>query len=92
MQQFLYRLFNGPIWLPILLMGPFAGLSAIASYNLFLLFMANVSFISHYGVMALKDGGLLQLAGLIVNGYLSIAFYVLFKGCLYGVLGHFLKH
>jgi hypothetical protein len=43
-------------------------------------------------VMALKDGGLLQLVELIVTGYLSIAFYVLFKGCLYGVLGHFLKH
>jgi hypothetical protein len=92
MQQFLYRLFNGPIWLPFLLMGPFAGLSAIASYNLFLLFTANFSFVSHYGVMALKEGGLLQLAGLIVYGYLSIVFYVLFKGCLYGVLGHFLKH
>ena len=42
--------------------------------------------------MALKDGGLLQLAELIGCGYVSIAFYVLFKGCLYGVLGHFVKH
>jgi hypothetical protein len=92
MQKFLSSIFNGPIWLPFLLMGVFGGLSAITSYDLILLFVANFSFVSQYGVMALKDGGLLQLAQLIVYGYVSIAFYILFKGCLYGVLGHFVKH
>jgi len=92
MQEFLYRMFNGPIWRAFLLMGLFAGLSAITSYNLILLFIANFNFISQYGVMALREGGLLQLAELIFYGYLSIGFYVLFKGCLYGVLGHFMKH
>ena len=92
MQRFLYDLFNGPIWRAFLLMGLFAGLTAITSYNLMLLFIANFSFVSQYGVMALKDGGLLQLAELVAYGYFSIAFYVLFKGCLYGVLGHFVKH
>jgi hypothetical protein len=29
---------------------------------------------------------------LVLYGYLSVAFYILFKGCLYGVLGHFMKH
>ena len=92
MQQFVYRMFNGPIWRAFLLMGLFAGLSALSSYNLVVLFMANIAFISQYGVMALREGGLLQLAELIVYGYLGIGFYVLFKGCLYGVLGHFVKH
>jgi len=92
MQRFLSDIFNGPIWLPFLLMGVFGGISAITSYDLILLFSANFSFVSRYGVMALKDGGLLQLAELIGCGYVSIAFYILFKGCLYGVLGHFVKH
>jgi hypothetical protein len=92
MQRFVYDMFNGPIWRTFLLMGVFAGLSAVTSYNLALLFVANFGFISQYGVMALKDGGLLQLAELIFYGYLSIAFYLLFKGCLYGVLGRFMKH
>jgi hypothetical protein len=92
MQRFFYDMFNGPIWRAFLLMGLFAGLSAIASYNLVVLFVANLGFVSKYGVMALKDGGLLQLVELVVYGYAGIAFYLLFKGCLYGVLGHFLKH
>jgi hypothetical protein len=92
MQRFLYEMFNGPIWRAFLLMGLFGGLSAITSFNLAVLFVANFTFVSQYGAMALKDGGLLQLAELIGYGYLSIAFYILFKGCLYGVLGRFMKH
>ena len=87
MEKFLFRLFTSPIWLTFLLMGIFGGLSAYASYNLVMLFIANFSFISQYGVMALKEGGLLQFVQLVVYGYLSIAFYILFKGCLYGILG-----
>jgi hypothetical protein len=92
MQRFLSEIFNGPIWRTFLLMGLFGGLSAIASFNLLSLFVANFTFVSQYGAMALKDGGLLQLAELVAYGYLGIAFYILFKGCLYGVLGRFVKH
>jgi hypothetical protein len=92
MHQSIHAMFNGPIWRTFLLMGVFAGVSAIASYNLLLLFIANFSFISQYGVMALREGGLLQLGELTFYGYLSIAFYILFKGCLYGVLGRYIKH
>lgn len=92
MEKFLFRLFNGPIWRTFLLMGLFGGLSAYTSYNLLMLFIANSSFISNYGVMALKEGGLLQFLQLVLYGYFSIAFYVLFKGCLYGILGRVSKH
>jgi hypothetical protein len=92
METFLYRIFNGPVWRTFLLMGLFGGLSAYASYNLLMLFIANFSFVSQYGVMALKEGGLVQFAELVVYGYLGIAFYVLFKGCLYGILGRVTKH
>jgi hypothetical protein len=86
-ERFLFRSFDGAIWRTFLLMGLFGGLSAYMSYNLLMLFIANFSFISNYGVMALKEGGLLQFLQLVVYGYLSIAFYILLKGCLYGVLG-----
>lgn len=92
MQRILDEMFNGPAWRAFLLMGVFGGLSAFTSGNIVLLFIANFGLISQYGVMALKDGGLRQLVELIAYGYLSLAFYVLFKGCLYGLLGRFMKH
>ena len=92
MEKFLFRLFKGPIWRTFLLMGLFGGLSAYSSYNLLMLFIANFGFISQYGYMALKEGGLLQLVELVIYGYLSIVFYILFKGCLYGILGRLGMH
>jgi hypothetical protein len=86
------RVFNGPIWRTFLLMGAFGGLSAYSTYNLLMLFLANFTFISSYGVMALREGGLVQLIQLIVWGYLGVGFYVLFKGCLYGIIGPFVRH
>ena len=92
MQKLLTRLFNGPAWLTFLAMGVFAGLFALTSFNLLELFMANFQFVTAYGVMALREGGIVQALELIVYGYLSLGFYVLFKGCLYGLLGRFQKH
>jgi hypothetical protein len=92
MQRFLNDMFNGPVWRAFLLMGVFGGASAFASVNLVALFVANFTLISQYGVMALKDGGLRQLAELIAWGYVGLVFYVLFKGCLYGILGRFMRH
>jgi hypothetical protein len=92
MEKFLDRIFNGPVWRTFLLMGLFGGLSAFTSYNLLMLFLENFRFVSQYGTMALREGGLLQLAELVLFGYLGVAFYILFKGCLYGVLGRVAKH
>jgi hypothetical protein len=36
--------------------------------------------------MAAFDGGIVQLVQLIAWGYLALAFYVVFKGCLDGLL------
>ena len=91
-RRLLAQIFGGPAWRTFLLMGAFGGLFAITSYNLLVLFSANFQFIATYGLMAAKDGGVLQLVQLVVYGYLSLAFYILFKGCLYGLLGHFMKH
>ncbi len=90
--RLLNGIFNGPAWRTFLLMGLFGGLFAVTSYNLFMLFVANVRLIAAYGVMAAVDGATVQLLELIVFGYLSLGFYILFKGCLNGVLGRYGKH
>jgi hypothetical protein len=90
--RLLNNMFNGPAWRTFILMGVFGGLFAVTSYNLLMLFTANFQFIAAYGFMAARDGGVVQLIQLAVYGYLSLAFYILFKGCLYGLLGRFMKH
>ena len=82
--RLLNRLFHGPAWLTFFVMGVAVGGFAVCSLNLFELFHANFRLLTTYGVMAALDGGLLQLAELIAWGYLALAFYVVFKGCLDG--------
>jgi hypothetical protein len=92
MQSFLRAIFNGPAWRTFLLMGVFGALFATSSYNLFQLSRANLAYIAENGTMALMEGGLRQLLELIGYGYLSLGFYVLFKGCLYGLLHRVAPH
>jgi hypothetical protein len=84
--RLLNRLFHGPAWLTFLVMGFAVGGFALCSLNLFELFQANLRLIETYGAMAIIDGGLLQLLQLAAWGYLALAFYVVFKGCLDGLL------
>jgi hypothetical protein len=79
-------LFNGPAWRTFLAMGVFLGACGFCSFNLAYLFMENFRFISQYGAMAAFDGGILQFVELIFWGYLSLAFYLLFKCCVDGFL------
>lgn len=64
-----------------LIMGGCAALFAWNSIDLAHLAMANLGFIRAYGVMALVDGGLLQLLEIIVRGIVSLAAYLGFKAC-----------
>ena len=84
--RLLNRLFHGPAWLTFLAMGVAVGGFALCSLNLFELFRANIRLILNYGAMAAFDGGLVQLLQLAGWGYLALAFYVIFKGCLDGLL------
>jgi hypothetical protein len=83
----LHRLFHGPPWLTFLVMGLAAGGLALCSFNLLFLFQANLGLLWTYGAMAAFDGGVLQLVELAGWGYLALAFYVVFEGCLDGLLG-----
>ena len=63
------------------LAGAFAALFAWSSFNLFQTGMANVNLLRTYGWMAIMDGGAVQLLTLVLNGYLSLAFFIGFKAC-----------
>jgi hypothetical protein len=79
-------IFNGPAWRTFLAMGIFVGAFGLCSFNLAYLFMENFRVLSQFGAMAAFDGGIVQLIELVVWGYLSLAFYVLFKGCSEGLM------
>ena len=84
--KLLNRLFHGPPWLTFVVMGIAAGGLALCSFNLLFLFQANFNLLWRYGAMAAFDGGILQFAELAAWGYLAIACYVVFEGCLDGLL------
>ncbi len=86
LMKLLNRLFHGPAWLTFFFMGLAAGGFTLCSINLLSLFQANFNLIATYGAMAAFDGGILQLVELTAWGYLALAFYVVFKGCLDGLL------
>ncbi|MGA2552598.1 MAG: hypothetical protein ABSF50_20830 [Burkholderiaceae bacterium] len=64
-----------------LLMGLASGVFGLASFNLIYLFKANLMLFLDYGTMVIGDGAGQQLAELIVNGYLGLAAYLVFKVC-----------
>jgi hypothetical protein len=84
--RLLNRLFHGPAWLTFLFMGIAAGGFALCSFNLLYLFQANFNLIATYGAMAAFDGGVLQFVELAAWGYLALGCYVMFEGCLDGLL------
>ena len=89
--QLLNRLFHGPAWLMFLVMGLAAGALALCTVNLLTLFQANFNLLLAYGAMAAFDGGVLQFVELTLWGYLALACYVVFKGCLDGLLARIHK-
>ena len=84
--KLLHRLFHGPAWLTFMTMGLATGAFGLCSVNLFELFRANLNLIKTYGLMGALDGGIVQLIELTFWGYLGLAFYLVFKGCLDGLL------
>ena len=51
------------------------------SLNLIYLLKTNIELFLDYGTMVIEDGALRQLVELLGYGYLSLAFYLLFKAC-----------
>jgi len=49
--------------------------------NLFFILRANLGLLAEHGWQAVMDGGLLQLADILVSGCASMAAYIVFKAC-----------
>jgi hypothetical protein len=67
--------------LTFVLMGLAFFLFGLFSLNLIFLLKSNIDLFLNYGTMVIDDGALRQLFELLGNGYLSLAFYLLFKAC-----------
>ena len=68
-------------WLAFMLLGISFVLGGLLTLNLLHTLSANFEFLSMYGVVAVRDGGLLQLLEIAASGYLAAACYVVFKLC-----------
>ena len=76
-------------WLTFVVLGLAFSAFGIVTLNLVHLLRANVELILDNGVMALADGGALQLVELVANGYLAMLAYVVMKTCEHA-LSHWL--
>jgi hypothetical protein len=63
----------------LVLLGAAAALVAWISFGLINLAMANFDFLTHFGLLAVREGGLLQLIGIGVRACVVLAAYLLFK-------------
>ena len=74
------------------LMGIAFILFGMLSLNLVQIFAANIRFLTEYGLMAVMEGGLVQLLGLIASAYGAIGFYVAFKTCEHALVERLAHH
>lgn len=79
--SWLYRFLARYWWLTFILMGVSFVLFGLVSLNLLHMLSANFNFLASYGFDAVQVGALAQLFELIVSGYASAAFYLIFKLC-----------
>ena len=68
-------------WLTFVLMGLAFVLFGLLTLNLLHSLGASLEFLGMHGADAVREGGAMQLVGLVASGYLAAAFYVFFKLC-----------
>jgi hypothetical protein len=61
------------------LLGLCAALVAWISFGLINAAMSNFDFLTHYGLMALREGGLLQAVEIVAKACIVLVVYLLFK-------------
>jgi len=76
-------------WLTFVVLGLAFSCFGMITLNLLHLLRANAELILDNGVMALADGGALQLVELVANGYGAMLAYVVMKTCEHA-LSHWL--
>jgi hypothetical protein len=80
-KRWFHRVVLSRRWLTFLVMGLAFVVFGAGTYNLVMLFKANIALVANYGWQALMDGAARQFVELVVTGYLSLAAYVVFKTC-----------
>lgn len=68
-------------WLAFIVLGLSFFAFGIGSLNLVKMMSANANYLLENGWTALWDGGLAQLGELLLNGYVAMVGYVIFKSC-----------
>lgn len=68
-----------PTFVLLPLMAIVSAAFALNSFDLARLAIANITYIRNHGVMAVFDGGLLQMGLLIIQGMFSLLCYLYFK-------------
>ena len=68
-------------WVAFVLMGVSFMLFGLVTLDLLHTLGANLDFLSMYGLDAVREGGLMQLLGMIVSGYFAAGCYIVFKVC-----------
>ena len=81
MKSWFHRVVLSRPWATFLVMGLAFFASGLGTANLFLLLKANAELLRDYGWQAVMDGGLQQLVELVVTGYASLMFFLVFKVC-----------
>ncbi len=77
----LVRISGYPGILVFLLAGLAAAIFAYSTFNLLSISMANLSFLREHGWVAITSGGLVQLLGILANGAVALACWLVFKAC-----------
>jgi len=78
------------LWATFLALGIAFFFFGMASTSLVRLLTSNLSLLGTYGLQAIQEGALRQLAELVANGYVAMAAYVVLKTCEYR-LSHWLS-
>ena len=91
MNTLFQRVVLSRLWLTFIVLALSFLVGALGTLNLVTLLIANLRLLHDYGLPALMDGGLEQLAELTLQGLVSCMAYVVFKTCehlLSDWLGH----
>lgn len=91
MNTLFQRVVLSRLWLTFLILGLSFVVGALCTLNLVNLLVANLRLLRDYGLLAVMDGGLRQLAELSLQGLISCVAYVVFKTCEHRLsdwLGH----
>jgi len=91
MNTLFQRVVLSRLWLTFIVLALSFLVGALGTLNLVTLLIANLRLLHDYGLPALMDGGLRQLAELTLQGLASCMAYVVFKTCEHRLsdwLGH----